>query len=304
MGPGKELPPAIQELRAAMDRVRQVQEAAGLAVNLARYDAETDNINREFLDDMLDLLPVSPGFAGNRPGHTIANCFIVKDPLNVRISAGFGLFLGDKDKFFDDAAANIVIGERQQANCSPAMSEVLLTGWQRSVDNKGRWTGPVPRVTVMTVKSDHWRAVRDKAINNLHEPYSKDVLMSLFSADQQAFIMKLRCSLPGMPRAIPVFCYGSQRSINRTLNKSFSFEDATLGYKSLEERTLRSSDFEEFDVMRHMEYIVAAYGVGEAFDELKAKRDDQMPVHPAETIFGLRNYRQVTEQAGFYEHPD
>jgi hypothetical protein len=60
-------------------------------------------------------------------------------------------------------------------------------------------------------------------------------------------------------------------------------------------RALRSTDFEEYNVLTHMEYIAAAFGKGIQFDALKAQREQALPEHPAEINFGLPNFRQLVE---------
>jgi len=59
---------------------------------------------------------------------------------------------------------------------------------------------------------------------------------------------------------------------------------------------LRSSTIEEFDVMNHLEYVTAAFGVSNEFDEIRAKRDKAMPPHPAQVRLGLPDdYRHIVE---------
>lgn len=299
------IPPEILELRAAMERVRYVQEVGGIAVNLARYDAETDEINQAFLTEFIEALPMKFGYLGNYRGNTKANHFQVKDPLDVRITATFGLFLLGRFSYptSTDAKAALIIGEKT-LDSVPATTGVLTVGWQRDLDDNDRWMGNTPRVVPLTVLTEHWQINRDRAINNIHRPYSSETLMGLFNSQSKAFQPTIEHATElgvTVSRAWEPHNKERPRVIERNYRRHFANGAQEIACVEGPARTLRSTDFEEYDVMRHLEYIAAGYNIGGIFDSIKASRDASMPTHPVEKLFDLQDYRRVIEQPSVNE---
>lgn len=289
----------IQELRDAMDRVREVQGTSGMFVDLARYDADTTDTNSEFLQGFLGALPVQLGYSDNGTKDTVADRFEIEDPILVRSTTTFGAIVREGYKSKSETA--FIVGERRADKPKLPMTELLLVGQQRTVSPKGNtWLPSSPRITTIKVAADSWEKQREENVNRLGTPYGSEQLMARFSAGLGKFVIGSGGILdtpwifaPKYPEDITS---RYDRSQYRYVEKR---RDGDLVGIQKTVRSLRSSDFEAFDVMMHMEYIVAAYGIGKVFDAVKATREAKMPPHPATTVLGLPgDYRQMMEQRG------
>jgi hypothetical protein len=304
----------ISGLREVMNRVRLAQEVSSMAIDYTRYDAETDPINHKFLTNFQYILPVVPlyaraSFSSNCP-EALASFFGVKDALDVRITATTGVFIHRPAHRLRSTASSegyrpgLVIGEKTMSSVGPSMTEVMALGWSQQYDEAKENLAPSePVVTIATVPTNHWNTLRDKATSQLTTPYPADVTMDLYNADYQLFIIPQTQRDLGLVSIASVYDKyrhitpeTKQKHIDRKLNADFSVPNSSLLFKAATDRRLRSSDFGEYNVMSHMEYIAAAYGVGEAFDTVKAIREQQMPIHPVESKFQIAGYRRTIEE--------
>lgn len=288
---------AVDDLRHAMARVREAQIAGGLSVNRARYDIETDGINTAFLKGFLGALPLGFVYPGNYAGDKIPNVFTVEDPVYIRFLARLGVFLNGRVQgadYGDKLTPGLVIGERARSEDGASFTELLIASEKRAAGKDGFWV-PSPAVYSTTVSSHEWNVLREQATTLLTTPYDSEIVLSHFNPSLQAIdvgsgdfdvpnLEEVRDVKPEKPRAMA-----------RALGGMTKLSRHKLGCGSVQVRTLRSTDFEEFDVMTHLETIAAAFDVGEQFDALKAARDAQMPQHYAEAQLGINGYRQVVE---------
>jgi hypothetical protein len=297
-----ELPEPIRDLRAAMDRVRQTQETSSWVINIARNEVESTPINREFLTAFQNILPFSAVYEGKHDYQTKVVGFSIKDPINVRPTTTFG---ATYDGYaYQDEGAVIVIGEKDISATRPGLKEILTVGWNGKFNRKTNKRTTSPCLTTRIVPLKPWNTVREARVNTLHKSYSEDDLMKTFNKDSETFIIGAKTVIPIIKLVEPyLYSRNNDGHIKRRLGRVTKVGKEVIGYAEAKERTLQNSDFEEFDVMRYMEFIVAAYGVGDQFDAIKAAREAKLPQHPAQTILGLNDYRKMSEQASLYDLP-
>jgi hypothetical protein len=295
---GAEATAAVEDLRAAMDRVRALQ-AGSLDVGLADYDASTNQLNQVFLGSFLRALPVELGFPEDRGG---AHNFIFRRAVEAGPVRSYGLFVNDGHRTY----SGFVIGERPSAR--EKFTEILVAGRQRKGEGDERQEYPVVYST--NVLTDQWQALRTETVRNLAMPPDHERLMEAFDSQLGAWVLwhstdpKANANPLGIPS---VTTTPNPKHFNRKVEelppKAVIKAVERYGapekgnYRSLQvvTRGLRGTDFTEFDVPRHLHYLAAAFGIGGVLDELKAARAAQLPAHPADQI--APGYLELTEAA-------
>lgn len=319
-----ENPGPVEELRAVMERLRRSQEVASYAVNMARFNAETDPTNQVFIDSFMESLPVSIEPRTGLPGEKLT----MDDPLDIRPTGSFAVIT--RYGTGTPLAASFVIGERQLGDSSEGLRQVLIAS--KSIPVRSQNPNGLPRVDVtpIIVLSGLWQKMRDAQLSTLGDPLSQEALMQTYNPETKQFVLspkwfegrpgnlhrtridedqrrtlyhrdglddpKIRAQVhKRLYRARFTRIDGDEAPmrgslIRKSLPNTVAFIDETS-------RPLMSSDFEEFEVMTHLEYLAAAYGAGEAFDQIKATREAKMPDHPAEKIYDQpSDYRQTVER--------
>lgn len=290
--------PEVLVLRQAMDRVRAIQEASSLAVSLARYDAETEPINNEFMEDFLEILPVKFEYTDNRRGDTSASSFVVKDALNVRPTAVFGIhFLRAS---LDRGDAGLIVGERSSVDPKLPLTEILVLGLRRKLNEDDTWSEPYPVVTPFAVATGCWEKLRREAIDSLTTPYSQDTFTHLFSSTHAGYLIdKATVRSTGMARLEPTeyyYEYKDKKAL-RQLKRTPKGNPNTLVCQIGKTRLLQSTDIEMYGVMNYLEYITAAYDKSTEFDFIKAKRTAALPNHPVDKTLEEPHNRQALDAA-------
>ncbi len=297
-----EVPGPIADLRSVMERARETQTNAGWVVNMARYEVESDDANQEFLKNFMAILPVQPSFiVNNRDFYRHAPAYRVVNPIDLRPTSTFGLFVWESRLL--SYAATLIVGERM---VDDHFTEVLTMGWQRDKDSESNWSETFPVLRSVTIPTKPWHAIRSQSVANLYTAFTQEEVMSCYSSNDKAFVITqdnygVRPPISYQKR--PKKDVKSKR-LAKQLSEETSVNHRQLTHIKIDERTLRNNDFEQFNVMLHMEYIAAAYGVGEKLDGIKVKREAALPPHPAIRVLGLPSeYRSVIEQSGVYLLP-
>jgi hypothetical protein len=300
-----EVPKPILDLREAMDRVRTMQAASGMIIDMARYDSETMRTNADFLAGFLGVLPIEPRIISSDYRIKSPDGLCVKDPVFLRPLGCFGLLLSNyndvKELYSTPSRISIIIGEKK---LETGFTEVLSAGWAvKDILEGGEKEAKrkfVPQMYSFKVPGESWHDLRQKAVSRLHIPLPAEVIKSLHNRDNNSFVTPKDTTVIGMIDAVaPRYVIHSDSPATRKLRKAKRYsrlDQLRICHIDREVKPLHSSDFEEYDVMTNMEYVVGAFGVGAAFDRVKAKREAAMPQHPAERLFGLNGYRQAIEQ--------
>lgn len=274
-----ETPPEIRDLREVMSRVRTAREVSSLAINTARYSLEADPISQTFLETFMDELPVTPAVDIDNGMQGLA----VPDAADLRSLSSFAVCF---DTSVLRRSAGFVIGEKTVPGKKFDETEVLVAGWD---------TQDTPGVQVYTirVKQAQWNTLRDRAVSLLPQAHSEEAISDSY---QSGVGYVLAADNAKALQSITIRNVDLRNK--RDYYKIYYRPDAmTLGRTQLRVRDFRSSDFEDYDVSLHLEYLAAAFGVGEQLDRLKAQREAQLPAHPAQTMLGLpADYRSVVER--------
>lgn len=292
------VPEAIRDVREAMENLRLAQRASGFAIERSRFDAEAEPVNQAFLQDITDALPLEFAGLDDKEG---GGAFTLDDPVYLRSLSAFGV---TDNNPYKTGGGGFVIGQRPATTRQKyPLTEVLLA----TKDGKGN-----AKVMTAIVDGKAWAEHLDEAISKMSEPFPYETLKSLL-VNGKYVVKKSQCAKLGVPALAQIYKLtfddewvrvtkkdlvdqgrGGKyyaKKLHRNTDKKRAFIGATAG----DSRPLDQADFEDFSVMTHIEYLAAAFGIGEELDRAKAKREAAMPVHPYETAFGLPDYRRTME---------
>ncbi|HSX15234.1 MAG TPA: hypothetical protein VLF40_00400 [Candidatus Saccharimonadales bacterium] len=326
---GRELVPSgipdttgvLENLRAAMLAVREHQRAASLDVPEVGYNIETDAINQEFLQGFLDVLPVRLERQRLVSRSVPATQFATAEATDLRWIAAHGVIFTPFEN--NNGMAGFVIGQRQIQVGKDNYTEILAVGQTEPEEKVPVWFGNSKtytqervrraRVYTATVLTKEWQAYTNHTMNSPAIPYDRDLMNDAYVPEMGAFVLEYDGIGPtrnrfGIPTLVPASLPKMGPRINsiadlpakkpaEALGRGMHANPSVFSCTTPQGRNLRSTDFGEFDVMARLEYIAAAFGAGEAFDTVKARRAEQIPQHPATKVLQLPAYREVIESA-------
>ena len=300
----REVDPAVKALREQMAIIAARRESAGLVVDFARYDKETSAPNQELVSSFLGALPVRSLYSdGSSIVHGVA-CG-VEDPADLRTLTTFGVNCRVGDGSTDDIYTGFVIGERLKEDDKPSRKEVLVAGWKR-----GKWISdntfedPEPCVYRVDVPTKPWDELREQGLNRLPSPHRAELLKSLFHPDTSLYVIRPEdAAIAELTTVTNVRMWAGASRISHRVKVRNRTDVDEHQVASFDTRIvpLLSSDIEEFGVMAHLETLAAAFGIGPQLDEIKDTYTKSLPTHPADSILGLEDYREVTETAAIHE---
>lgn len=294
--PGK-MPPCeldpLQQLRSAMEQVRRMRESglSGYAIETARYEADSNPVNQLFLDKFFMALPIKLRYDDPEIHWRQKNYVELGRPTGVAPALAFTV----AQEYDHHLAPHIgfVIGERLSQD-EDGTTELLFTS------NTAK--NPMIVVKNLKVATAHWNAKRNDRFQRMIGTNESTEIAERYNPASDAFVI--------FPKDLLVLAaridgFGGYTTIstafrkNRVLFRTDKKDPNRMLHLSQEQRSIRASDFEEFNVLYHLEVLAAAFDVDETFDQLKAEREAALPPSLEESIFGVPEYRTAIERTDF-----
>lgn len=261
----------VVALRLLMGRVREAQQSgvSGYEIASADYETEARPTNQHFLDQILQLLPVSTRFGDEE--------FRVPKPEHVLATLALGTALLPARKV---PLSVFVLGERAES----ARSTRLLLSLPELT-----YPPSAPGCMEVSVSTAGWRARRARALGHLTAPNPDLIGRMSEKGGYEVGISELVQLQEGPVQATGPISY------------RFATGNVIRARDLSPKRGLRCVDFTNFNVPYHLSVLAAAYGVSEQYDALVATREAALPPAPEEAMFGLEGYRAITEAVHFDE---